>query len=1060
MTGYFSPHAVPTGPQTDPTRGFRAAARRRSLGRILRFGPPLVSLSALIWAAPALAQTTVSSSTTTPLVTSKAGDITIAPGGVIAPPSGVAVTIDSNNNVTNSGLIKFRNLDNVTGIQALGGHAGTISNGATIQVDDDSQPTTDSNGIPHGPFAKGTNRNGISVTGPGDFNGSIFNQTTGTISVKGDNSNGIFVGTNLTGTLSTAGGLNVTGNNSYGIRTTGNVSGDVTLSGTINGSGQGVQGVNLGGDVGGKVLIDGTLTTTGYRFTSRSTDPNFAKKLAQDDLLQGGATVTIGGSVAKGVLLNGAVTDPTTGAVTGATGTISSIASAPALVVGGAGNIVLGNVGTGTDAFGLELKGTAIGNGVYDNMAANAVQLGIAGGGTVDTTGGVRVSGAVGATAFAADATALHLNSGVIAPLLRNDGQISAALGSDAQGVTARAIVIEAGANTPALQNASSITASVAGQKADAAAIIDRSGTLREIENIGTIRATRTLTDVTQPVSGHDVAMDLSVNTTGVHLLQDTPAGATAVPAITGSVSLGSGADRVEILAGTLTGDLNLGAGANTLDIENGSTVKGALTATGGTVGLTVGTGTLQVDNASQLKLTSLSLGAKSVTILTADPAAGLATKLDVAGNATIASGATIGLRLASVQQGAATYTLIRADHLDAGTIDSTLLGAVPFLYTSSLKTDALAGTVSATLALKTADQLALPATTSGAYQALIANIGKDKGLEGALLAQSGRPGLINLYNQLLPNHSGSLFNLVAASVTAFGRPIDDRQDPVGGGFWMQETNTGVFADGKADNPGYKGWSLGAVAGYEIPRTPLGILGVTFGASTNQVYPDNVDSAENLHATLLDAGLYWRMSSGGLSANARIAADYVRVTSDRVIEVLGGDGLAVSRTANGRWSAYAINARGQVSYEKHFGNMYVRPLASVDYVRFAEGGYTETGGGPAMDVAVGSRTSSRFSALGGVAVGALYGPDHSWGPEALLGYKAVASEVLGVTTARFVGGGDAFTLRSDDISGSGAVAHLSLKGENGSGGFAIETGAEARDGLNIYDLRLTGHIQF
>jgi len=385
----------------------------------------------------------------------------------------------------------------------------------------------------------------------------------------------------------------------------------------------------------------------------------------------------------------------------------------------------------------------------------------------------------------------------------------------------------------------------------------------------------------------------------------------------------------------------------------------------------------------------------------------------------------------------------------------------VPFLYNSALSTDLAAGTVSATLSLKSAAQLGLPSNTAGAYQAIINNIGKDKGLQGALLIQNDRSSLVSLYNQLLPNHSGSLFNLMAASVTAFGRPIDDRQDPVGGGFWMQETNLGVFANGHVDEPGYKGWSLGAVAGYEVPRTPLGILGVTFGASTNQVYADNSNAAQNLHATLFEAGAYWRMTRGAFTANARIGGDYARVTSDRVIQVLGGDGLAVSRSASGNWNAYGFDARAMASYEGHFaGHYYFRPMASIDYVRFVEGSYSESGGGDGFDLAVNSRTSSRASAFAGVAVGALYGADRSWGPEALVGYKAVASEVLGVTTARFVAASDSFSLRSDNISGSGAVVHLSLKGENGSGGFAVETGAEARDGLNIYDLRLTGHVQF
>ena len=49
--------------------------------------------------------------------------------------------------------------------------------------------------------------------------------------------------------------------------------------------------------------------------------------------------------------------------------------------------------------------------------------------------------------------------------------------------------------------------------------------------------------------------------------------------------------------------------------------------------------------------------------------------------------------------------------------------------------------------------------------------------------------------------------------------------------------------------------------------------------------------------------------------------------------------------------------------------------------------------------------------------GRIYGADHSWGPEVLLGYKGVANESLGDTTARFVAGGDAFTLRADQLSG-------------------------------------------
>lgn len=1068
MTGYFSPDAAQK--PADPS------VRGRALARVVRFGPTMVSLSALIWAAPALAQTTPSTTTVsnnsgTPLATSTSGDITVNAGASIKPPSGAAITLNSNNEVGNNGLLEFQNLNNVTGILALGGNTGSIDNAGTIEVDDTSTTTTDKNGVIHGPFANGQFRVGILVTpGTGDFVSDISNDSTGNITVKGDYSAGIYIQSNLDGSLTNAGAISISGTSSYGIKTLGTVTQGVTLSGTLVGSGQGVQGVNLGGDVTGEVLINGTISTTGYRYTTRSTDPNFLANLTADDLYQSGATITIGGNVTGGVLVDESTSTSSTGVVSVSSGVVTSTGAAPALVIGAAGrNITLGDVGTGTDAYGLEIKGSVTGSGVYDGVTSTALQIGgmvqngsnpAALSGTVNASDGVHISGTISASAYAASATAMNMN-GLIAPVIRNEGGIASVMSSDAAGASSIAMLLGPMSNVPTFQNASVITASVTGQLANAAVIVDQSGTLAEIENIGEIATTRALTDGSVVVSGANTAMDLHYNTTGVHILQFAPAGDTIVPSITGDILLGNGPNNVDIEAGTVVGNINLGSGASMLTVNNGASVKGNLDAVGGTVTLNVTNGILQINDASQLSLATLSVGAASQLIVTADPVLGTATSLSVVGPATLTPGATIGLRLSSILPGSGTYTLIQSDQLSVGT-SASLLGSTPYLYNASLQTDAAAGTISATLTRKTAAQLGLPSTSAGAYEPLIGIIGQDAGLTGALLSQTTQTGLVTLYNQLLPNHSGSLFNTLAASVAAFGKPLDDRQDPVGGGFWMQETNAGVFAADHDEDPGYKAWSFGIVAGYEVPRTPLGILGVTFGASTNSVYPDQVDSAEDLHANLVDAGVYWRITKGGFSANARIAADYARISSDRVIEVLGADDLAVSRSATGAWSAYGFNARAAASYEARFGSAYLRPLMSVDYTRLIEGAYTETGPvGETTDLlSVSSRTSSRLTTFAGFAVGALYGPDHSWGPEALIGYKDVASETLGTTTARFVAGGNPFLLSSDDIPGSGAAVHLSLKGENGSGGFSLETGAETRDGLNIYDLRLTGHVQF
>jgi hypothetical protein len=686
------------------------------------------------------------------------------------------------------------------------------------------------------------------------------------------------------------------------------------------------------------------------------------------------------------------------------------------MIVGGANRaITIGNVGTGVDAYGLEIKGSVTSNGVYDGISATGLQVGAANG-TVDTTGGIKITGAIASTAYAASATGVRLQAGANAPVLKNDGNISGVMASDAAGA-ATALAIDQGANVHTLQNSANITAQVTGQTGDAIAVQDKSGTVSEVENIRLITASRTLSAPSAAVTGHAVALDLSANTSGVHIIQTDPSAGTTPPAITGEIRTGSGGDRLEFLAGTVTGDISLGGGANALTVDGGAVVKGGLTAQGGTLALSVGNGVLQVNSAQPISLTSLSLGPTSTTILSADPLTGLAATLNVGGAANIASGAKIGVQLASLLDTSQTYTLIKAQTLTSGAIDTSLLGQVPFLYKSSLNTNVAAGTVSATLTRKTAAELALPATTAGGYDAVIRGANKDVGLRGALLAQTDRPGLINLYNQLLPNHSGSIYDTVSATVQAFAQPLDDRKDPHGGGFWLQETNLGLFSSGSSDDPGYKAWSFGLVGGYELPATALGILGVTVGFATDTVYPDKADAAADLHDSMMEAGLYWRASYGGFSADARLAGQYVSVNSDRVISVLGSDGLAVNRTSSASWHAFGVDGRVMLAYEVVRGRYYFRPMAEVDYFRLEESAYTESGGGDGMNLAVNSRTSSRVIAFAGLAAGAVYGPTHDWGPEVTLGYKGVVSSNLGSTTAHFASGGDSFTLIANDVNG-------------------------------------------
>ena len=98
-----------------------------------------------------------------------------------------AITLNSNNNVSNEGTVSISGVNNSTSIQGLGGFTGTISNTGSISNSESFTPNVNGDGLNDAPLASvgSTGRYGIRI-GPGSspLVGDIVN--TGTISVQGD----------------------------------------------------------------------------------------------------------------------------------------------------------------------------------------------------------------------------------------------------------------------------------------------------------------------------------------------------------------------------------------------------------------------------------------------------------------------------------------------------------------------------------------------------------------------------------------------------------------------------------------------------------------------------------------------------------------------------------------------------------------------------------------------------------------------------------------------------------------------------------------------------------
>ncbi len=1058
--------------------------------------------------------------------------IRITNGGVITLTSGVGVTVDSSHdvNVESGGQISlFNSASGSTGLLVNGGNTADITMAGTINVTDnitsETDQDTDNDGTPDGPWAEGSNRYGIRVAGTDALVGDVIVAGTGAINVDGNDSAGIFVEAPMTGNLGMFGDIAVVGDNSFGIHTTGAISGDVQVTGSINVRGEGAVGVGLEGDVGGRVMIGSTITASGFRFTGilperpegyEETEENdelivFRDELDEDDFRLGGPAVLIAGSVAEGVIFDAAPSygangiegdDDGDGVKNGdedddgdgvlnrvdadrdgdgvpdadeGTAAITSYGSAPAVQLGSATrDIAFGVAGTGDEAYGFINRGSIGAQGVYDGFDATAVLIGGNAGQTVTIDGGILNEGTISALGIEADATTIHIGEGAITPTFLNTGTITAGVASEDETANAvgTAILIEAGASLPSFVNEGNILASAGGGLADMTAIRDLSGTLTSIINRGSLQANVSANADNDPVTGENVAIDVSANTSGVTIIQegiqgdpddDLPDGDgdgvpdRAEPVLYGDIRLGSGDDLVDIRNGTVTGDISFGAGADALEITGGGIVRGAITDTDGNLSIDVTNGVLDARQATSTTVSSLNVGGDGDLIVTLDPAAGQSGGFNVTGTATLADGAGLGVRFTSLLDAPSRFTLIDAATLNAGDIDlDSFADNSPYLYVVEGGVDAAAGQVFADVRQRTTAEAGLIASEAAMYDAFYGALGRDAAIRNAFLGQTSRDDFINLYEQLLPEHSGGPLLSLASGVDAVTRALTGRNASAAPGetsAWVQEIN--FYADkDKTDTYGFRSEGFGVAGGIER-GSGLGAMGISVAFTSSDLEDPEAEAEEVLSANLLELGLYWRAQGQNWTTWARAAAGYATFESERRFV---GAGLNLSNTSD--WNGFTLAAAGGASYERTFGRFSIRPEVYAEYFSLSEDGHVEQGGGDGFDLEIDDRNGHMFSATAAVNIGMAMGEDSWLKPELRVGWRQNISVDPGETIARFRSGGPDFTLTPDTIEGGGPIVGFRLNVGNELGMLSISADAEMIEDYVRYMLFLRASFRF
>jgi uncharacterized protein with beta-barrel porin domain len=1050
---------------------------------------------------------TITTAVTDPVFTATAangtpGDVSISSTGSITIEEGEAgITVNSSNAdadpefITNSGAIRAENEDNIIGILLGNGFTGNINNAGNITLSEEYVPADlpgDTDSEPDEPIAIGVNRFGIFQAAGNTFTGDIT--STGPIGIEGVDSGAIALRGTLVGNLTSSGNITVIGDNSHGVVLgtggAGGVTGDVFLRGTMSARGENSSALIVDGLIGGELRLNGSITASGFRNTTAPTDLTV---LDPDDLLAGGAAVSIRSSVTDGITVEGvgAIDDPdddgdglneeddddTNDDVSA---TIRSFGGEAAVHIdAGAGvNIVLGAVTGPTapvGAWGFVNRGTISGVGTYEGFTGTGLRLdAIFGSSSIDTGDGIYNDGLITASSLEADAYGLFVGSGVIAPTITNTNAITAAsTGEDP--VDAYAIYVDAQADVTTINNSSTIRAQFNGVNGNATGIYDASTTnsITTINNTGEISAAAFSTEG-ETVTGYGRAIDLSLATQNITITQTANADEEVTAIISGDVVLGSGSDSINILAGLMNGTVEFGSGADSFVLDGESSFSGILQDSDGLLDIDVLEATLRLNEGTALQAGNVNFGADATfipVITQGDPALIIADNITFGGDAL--NHASILPSLPSgLLEGTQIFLTATNSMTNGNLVEGFVTGeGVPFVYNVeiSLANDLAANgdpnSLQASYTLKTTTQLGLTDNESAAFLPIIDALREDDDASAALTALDTSEEFFDAYEDLLPSFSSAATELSATAIQQMQSATANRlaatrlHDLNDTSVWAQEIGYTVTRTPPTSNgQEYTGQGFGIATGVDGPLDNGALFGLSASFITSEVEEEGRPDGE-IAASIGQLNAYLGTAVGPLDVDFILGVGIGKLSSQRAVEI----GPSFAATSEADWWTYEGHGALRVSAPMQVSEwLIMTPQAALTYAYLSEESYTEEGGGAAIDYEADTANSQRLWGDVGVEFSGrlAMGGQTVIAPRIFAGYRANLIDEEAERTFRFVSGADEFTLADESLGDGGPLVGIGVDATNGFSTFTLGYEGEFGDQIERHSLNASIRFRF
>ena len=737
-------------------------------------------------------------------------------------------------------------------------------------------------------------------------------------------------------------------------------------------------------------------------------------------------------------------------------------------------------------------RGTITAHGLNDGYAATAVEIGR--NAPTVLSGGILNAGSILAEAYNNDAIALALMAGADiqnggrtrGDVFLNEGNISAtvttnvATKSDVTSSThtATAITLDAATSLPVgaeFINRGQVAANNLHIDADGetslgtAIAFDFSA---RTDNISLTQELRRNDELDPGLDKYLANGDLDLDRSGI--INDAgeaePDGVVTTadvvaPSIFGDIIFGSGNDTLTASAGSINGAIDFGSGANVFTLT-GAAPETQTTSFAGTL---TSSGTLDVTVSGLSSLTLVEqeeLGSAPLSSLTLDGAANLGVIIDPAkitpGMAVIVADTlvlngdeyTISPHLTALVAEPYSFTIIETgSDLSAlnDTINNQIGSEVGYVYNVELSTHDLGATqsIDATFSLKSAEELGLNTVETAAYPVVLSYFTDNAALGHALTDLNDAESFTAAFDQILPQYGDGTMLLQAAMLEAANGAVGERLRLITKGgqarahWWVQQQGAHIDRTATSEAPEISGSGFGIAFGYDARVGRLDALGIL-----GQMMWTNIDEGNgalsDAHAEMFGLGAYAAENFGPVLWNLNATVGIGSMRSERTVTV-----SSVSDLLSADWDGtqYAVSTGLQVPMLK--GAHKLQAEISGDYYRLDHDNFSETetyNSGLAMQVENGnsSLASASIGLRGQYDVATRARDDISVVPSYFLGYRSIVAHDRYQADVSFVGGGERFTVMSQDMPEDRAIIGVSLAANNPY--FALEVGSRSEFG--------------